>query len=370
MQKRDSKYELLRIVAMFLIVLHHSIIHGALNVSVSDIVNNPINAELLTILESGGKIGVFFFVLITGYFMIYSHISLKKLIKLWLPIFFWSVICAFFVPIFTNTSVQPTIIIKSVFPISFNQYWFMTAYFFMYLLIPVLNKIVMSLNNNLKRITFIFLGLILIFSSIGSTTDFTTLFGEDAGSMLMNFCIVYCWGALIRINKEAISKSILSSKKMLLSIIMTYIIIVQLLFGVLYKTESILIWKLIKQFIIGPWTLFIVVIACCIFIQINGMQLRYSKYINLIATTTFGIYLISDNNNVRSVLWNNIFHTQYILNKPYAVLYVIGISILVFIICSILEYIRKLIFSNFENKIGNKLLNIQDRFINKISKYE
>ena len=91
-KKRISKFEFLRVIAMYLIVLHHSIVHGALSISANQLKLHPINASILSVLESGGKIGVFLFVLITGYFMINSRITLKKIVKFWLPIFFWSVI--------------------------------------------------------------------------------------------------------------------------------------------------------------------------------------------------------------------------------------------------------------------------------------
>ena len=149
-KKRISKFEFLRVIAMYLIVLHHSIIHGALDISSNQLKMHPINASILSILESGGKIGVFLFVLITGYFMINSRITLKKIVKLWLPIFFWSVILYLIMGKFAGYSFTVKDLIKSIFPIVFAQYWFMTAYFFMYLLIPFLNIIVKNIVSKKK----------------------------------------------------------------------------------------------------------------------------------------------------------------------------------------------------------------------------
>lgn len=132
MKKRVSKFELLRIIAMYLIVLHHSIVHGVLNVEINSELKYPSATILATILGTGGKIGVFVFVLITGYFMINSKISLGKVIKLWLPIFFWSIILFGTLNLFYLHSFSVNNLIKSIFPILFNQYWFMTVYFFMY----------------------------------------------------------------------------------------------------------------------------------------------------------------------------------------------------------------------------------------------
>ena len=135
-KQRVSKFELLRIIAMFLIVLHHSIIHGVFAVGINNEINYPVNTIVSTILGMGGRIGVYLFVLVTGYFMIYSHITLAKIIKLWLPIFFWSILLYSFVGIMINNEFSIKNTITSFFPIIFNQYWFMTVYVFMYCLIP------------------------------------------------------------------------------------------------------------------------------------------------------------------------------------------------------------------------------------------
>lgn len=76
MKKRQSNFEILRIIAMFCIVLGHSMTHGVLiNSSVG---LSATNFLIFRFLAYSGKIGVYLFILITGYFMIYSTISIKK----------------------------------------------------------------------------------------------------------------------------------------------------------------------------------------------------------------------------------------------------------------------------------------------------
>lgn len=55
MKKRVSKFELLRIIAMYLIVLHHSIVHGVLNVEINSELKYPSATILATILGTGGE---------------------------------------------------------------------------------------------------------------------------------------------------------------------------------------------------------------------------------------------------------------------------------------------------------------------------
>lgn len=48
-KKRQSNFELLRIIAMFFIVIHHSLVHGILTSSYSTILakSNPLSVSLL-----------------------------------------------------------------------------------------------------------------------------------------------------------------------------------------------------------------------------------------------------------------------------------------------------------------------------------
>lgn len=192
--KRVSKFELMRIIAMYLIVLHHAILHGVLKLPLTTQMKYPDGTTIGTILEMGGEAGVFLFVLITGFFMSQSKISLKKIFKTWLPVFFWSFILylIFQLSIFHQFSIKG--LIKAILPITFNQYWFVTVYFFMYCSIPFLNPIVESLNTKKQKQYFLILGLILIIAH----THY--VFGSMGliGSNLLSFYIMYCIGGLFR----------------------------------------------------------------------------------------------------------------------------------------------------------------------------
>ena len=86
---RQSNIELLRIVAMLMIIAHHFSVHGNFDLR-NMLVGNNI---WLQFLATGGKIGVNIFVMISGYFLISSkNIETKKVLKLLAQILFYSVI--------------------------------------------------------------------------------------------------------------------------------------------------------------------------------------------------------------------------------------------------------------------------------------
>ena len=74
-KERNSSYELMRIVSMFLIVLYHVILHGKM-------IENCENAGLKILLELikfFTLVHVNSFILVTGYFQINSKFNQKKL---------------------------------------------------------------------------------------------------------------------------------------------------------------------------------------------------------------------------------------------------------------------------------------------------
>lgn len=361
---RVSKFELLRIIAMYLIVLHHSIVHGVIDVNKDTLLMHPATNSIAVILGMGGKIGVFLFILITGYFMVNSHITLGKIIKLWLPIFFWSIILFFIVgvPLHQFTVLN---LVRAVFPITFNQYWFMTVYFFMYLLIPILNNIVNWINSKQKKIYFIILGLIIAISGC------PILFGgpEQIGSTLLVFCFVYCVGALLRKNDFLTKKNLVKkSNFILLLLFLLEVFLIIVLTWLSAKFDSKVILLITHGLAFDYWALFVILEAIGIFIWLGSTEIGYHPLINKIASLVFGIYLISDNNYVRDFLWETILHMNNMIDKNPIIMasYAIVASAIVFIISGCLEYIRKFTFRKLESYFSIQANQLQYKMMSKI----
>lgn len=353
MNKRVSKFELLRIIAMYLIVVHHSIIHGMLNVSEKAyLLNHPVNLSASVIMELGGKIGVIIFVLITGYFMVYSQISLTKILRIWLPIFFWSIFFYFLYCVSTR-SFSIFRFIKAVFPLLFNEYWFMTVYLFLYLLIPFLNEIIKKASSRKLRIYLLILGTIIVLSG------FKGIFGgpTQIGSMLLIFCYIYYLGALMRIYDIFSYKNVINKIKFSTIIVfLLYSLIIITLIIVGSNVRNLKFYILAQKLAVSIHGLILIFIAFGIFVWIGSTNIGYHKSINKVASLTFGIYIVSDNYYVRS-LWNNFFHMNKIISGTllYVIFYILIVSMTVFMLSAILEYIRQVIFSNFEKKLINEL---------------
>ena len=75
---RESNIELLRIVSMVLIIMHHFSVHGTFPFTPE----LTFNKVFLQVFGLGGKAGVVAFVMITGHFMVSSSFKLHKFGKL------------------------------------------------------------------------------------------------------------------------------------------------------------------------------------------------------------------------------------------------------------------------------------------------
>ncbi|MDE5775333.1 MAG: acyltransferase family protein, partial [Treponemataceae bacterium] len=89
---RDSNFELLRIFAMFIIILHHFAQHGIFfpPESASQFSFNFFVKEILW--GTPGAIGNWLFIFISGFFISEKSASKEKIFRLWFQIFSTSVI--------------------------------------------------------------------------------------------------------------------------------------------------------------------------------------------------------------------------------------------------------------------------------------
>lgn len=93
---------------------------------------------------------------------------------------------------------------------------------------------------------------------------------------------------------------------------------------------------------------FIIIQSICYFLFFSLLSIK-SRVINILSSTTLGVYLIHDNNFIREYLYKilgfqNISYSSTILVK------VLLCSLLIFSLCSIIELLRKAIFKFLFNR--------------------
>ena len=90
MKNRNSNIELLRLIAMLMILLSHSSVHGGFPHENSAIMFNNFFLDAIVL----GNIGVDIFFLISGYFLCYqTTLNYSALFRLLFQVLFYSIIC-------------------------------------------------------------------------------------------------------------------------------------------------------------------------------------------------------------------------------------------------------------------------------------
>ena len=119
MKVRNSNLEMLRIICMLMILSHHYSVHGFASFGLT----YGMNRHLVDILSMGGKLGVNIFVLISGYFMLRSEVTLRKLLSIIGQTWFYSVgiLVLFFTILSPNTPIEYMDIKKCILPVSYIQ---------------------------------------------------------------------------------------------------------------------------------------------------------------------------------------------------------------------------------------------------------
>ena len=127
-KERNSSIELLRILLMVMIIMHHV---------VSSVIAPGFSSHGWACLDVVLHTAVIVFVLISGYFGI--RFSWKRFVSLIIQVVFYSVLLSL-VTAYFNKGLHYKDLILAFMPFSNNYYWFVTAYLQLYLVAFFLNK--------------------------------------------------------------------------------------------------------------------------------------------------------------------------------------------------------------------------------------
>ena len=160
---RQSNIELLRIIAMVMVIVLHVLNHGGIR----DVyMFGTVGHWLFWLIFSLCFVAVNIFVLITGYFMSISQMKFSRLLKLSIQVETYSLICFFVSVILFRQKIGLDEIFKYVLPLTSNSYWFASAYAILIALAPLLNQLIKSMSQKVHILSIIL--LLLLFSVVPS----------------------------------------------------------------------------------------------------------------------------------------------------------------------------------------------------------
>ena len=329
-KQRNSSFELLRIITMLIIICHHFADHAGF-----DYVPTMISAPryCFNLLWMGGKVGVNVFVLISGYFLVaekdQSVFNLRKLIKLWSQMFFYGILIF---AVFSVLREDNGGLLAAVMPLTRNTWWFATVYFVLFLFHPFLNRLLRALDKETYKKMLI---VALVLWSIVSFMMQADYYLSD----LIWFMIPYAVAGYIRLHGL---NPKLKRKHFIIGFVVSALIVYLHTTSIMYRaqTNSALFnsfrWLCFRQNLPAVF-----LESVCLFMIFEKTEMKYNKWINRIASTTFGIYLIHDSYPVRNVLWTRIFHVADFKNSMLILPYGLLAMVLIFVTCALIDLLRQ-----------------------------
>lgn len=339
---RSSNIELLRIASMFMIILFHFSVHGAWPEG------GPLASDIaVEMLSFGGKLGVNCFVLITGYFMLSGRLKLPSLLRILFETWFysWSIVtvCLLLQPeLVTQEKLE-----KAVLPVVSGEYWFITCYICLMVVSPLLNLAWRHLQatgkSRVAAVGFVMLSLLPTASSF-----------NPVGSDLLWFFYLYLLGGWIRELRDGVDAVGLcrldparfvgrwgAGRVAVLGVLFVWASMAVLGYAQrAWGFERILPDYFIWQYMVPT------------FLASVGLLLVFQKlnvgsigWVNSVAKTTLGIYLIHDNPLVRAWVWPY-FAGVY----DFGFAGILGLGLLagagVFAVCSAIDFARITLLEN------------------------
>ena len=266
---RNSSLELLRIIAMFMIVFYHLILFF-----VEPIDSNPVYKAIQIPIH----IGVILFVLISGYFGIRPSFRgffriLCVVSVFYLPLRLWYVY---------NTGMGGMAMLDSFHVLSKTPYWFVRTYLCLYLVSPLINKVLKDISIK-ERLYYIF-SFVVISVYLGMLQcDISLIDGKN----LSNFVLIYIIGDTISKEKyrfAGVSNSVFITVFLLLNVILIAAYTIS-------SPSNRALMDFIWNWSFPYYSPLLLVSSILFFIPFTRFTFR-SRVINTFAGSVFSVYII------------------------------------------------------------------------------
>ena len=319
MKLRDSRFELLRIVSMFMIVISHFAIYGNWE-KLSDI--TAIETTKILVLDSLGPIGAVIFFMITGYFHSTKDFeknrskSFSKAKQVWLKTWGYSIFMLA-ISIILKINVSMYTYVRAILPVIMNEYWFITCYIILVLFVPYID---IALKTLTKRQ---FTQLLLLFMCL----MFVQLINSEIVNRLTLAIFAYTLGYYIKeYSKQVINGNtkvimFVGIGAFLLDVLSIY---VSRKIGISFSHSAHFTQYVLPIIIGGGILLFMST-------EVSTFE---NRVINLYAASVLPIYLITESTVFRDYMWSKLLNVGQYQSSPFFYLIAVGITIIICFTCA------------------------------------
>ena len=344
LKQRNSNLELFRIFVMLSIIAHHYVVNSGVWNEIQAI-EPTMNSLFYYLFGMWGKTGINCFVLITGWFMCTSQITLRKFLKLLLEIEFYKIIIGIIFILVGKESFSSEWLL-GLLPVRNIKTGFVSSFLLFFLLIPFLNILV---RNMTQKQHMLLMALLFFLYTILSTVP---VFSVDMNYVSW-FCVLFVYASFMRMydfpfkenNKTWLGLSLLCILVSIASVIL-----------IRFSPRRINPYWFVSDSnkLMALWT------AICLFNFFRTLKMPNCRFVNEVAATTFGVLLIHANSDtMRMWLWGEYFDNVGHMYISHYAIRAIVVVLLVFAVCSCIDYLRiklleKPLLAFYDKIVGNQ----------------
>ena len=328
---RNSNLELYRVIVMLLIVAHHYVVNSGL---LQVLIQNPLSGDSIFLYLFGmwGKTGINCFVLITGYFMCKSSITIRKFLKLILEVLFYNILIYL---IFICSGYETYSVLgglKVIFPIRSIATNFTACFLLFYLFIPFLTILVQSLNAKQHRL-LIYLCL-FVYTILGTIPKCLVIMNYVSWFSVLFIIASYIsrYGLLKSVTHRqwgflTLASCVISMLSVVVLLLLPQMLNISYIYPYHFVADSNMVLALLT--------------AICSFMYFKDLEIKQSHLMNILGASTFGVFLIHDNSNtMRQWLWQDLFDNVGMYGSELLPIHAIVSVLAIFAVCVLIDYIR------------------------------
>ena len=327
MQKvRQSNMELLRIIAMTMIVLFHFLGQGG----VLDHTSGPSYAVAF-VLSQGGRISVNLFLMIGCWFMCDSPFRASKVLRLWGEVFFYTTVITLLTCMVWGAPMVS--VIQAFFPFFAFPLWFACVYIFLMLMSPFLRHILALSRRTVRSLLLLGFLAIPVFCSLHKLMD--TRLDDFLWFMYVFLFIGYY--------KKYLSQNGISKGWFLLAGIGMYLvfIVIHLISRATDNTLLHFLEKVAAQYRRDIKSLPNFACSLCLFLFFTELELPVHKTINTIASSVFAVYIIHQTPVFFDHLWYDVMRIGNWYDSPLLFPYIALCVVALYAGCMLMDAARK-----------------------------
>ena len=294
---RSSTLELLRILCMLLIIGDHLTGQGG----IADYTTLP-SSFAFCLIGCGSRIACSVFVLIGGWFLCEQPYKTRRPLSLWLSLWLYTVPVTLLCKL-AGLDVSWGALRWAAFPASTRQLWFISDYLLLLLCVPLLNRLLRGLSRPAHR------GLLAV-----PLIVYPTLFGENGAvsDTAWMFLYEYLLIAYLRRWPDNRLAHLLQHRAAALGLGLGLPLLNTILRAVL-ETRGLTDGKAFQYMAYYRTALGALpnlLAALALFYLFKGLDLGCVRWVNALAGTTLGVYILHQVPAFRGFLWNGLLQAE------------------------------------------------------------